>query len=87
MATLSATPSYAGIDENLAFDLVISNEATACTSFQPPMGKIAFGHATIAAFPPSGPGERPHADVSILPPKDDFVIFIIQVPDKPFGLA
>jgi hypothetical protein len=86
---LSATPSFANdFDDNFSFDLVVSppdvTGATACKSF---LTKKPFGHATIAAFPPSGPVERLHVEVFNLPPKNDFVIFVIQVPNKPFGMV
>jgi hypothetical protein len=89
MVALSATPSFANdFDDNFSFDLVVSppdvTGATACKSF---LTKKPFGHATIAAFPPSGPVERLHVEVFNLPGKNDFVIFVIQVPNAPFGLA
>ncbi|MGH6796365.1 MAG: hypothetical protein ACREDD_13400 [Methylocella sp.] len=84
MVALSATPSFA-IDnnDNFSFNLVVSSGAKACTN----LSKNAFGHATIAAFPPSGPFEKMHVELFNMPPNSDFVIFIIQVPNKPFGLA
>jgi len=83
MIALSATPSFAGFDENFSFDLVLSNGAKACTKLSPK----ASAHATIAAFPPSGPVEKMHVELFNMPPNGDFVIFIIQVPNKPFGLS
>ena len=85
MVALSATPSFASFDDNFSFDLVVSPPAAkACTSFAT---KKPFGRATIAAFPPGGPVERLHVEVFNLPPKNDFVIFVIQVPNAPFGMA
>jgi hypothetical protein len=86
MVALSATPSFAtDFDDNFSFDLVVNPVAAkVCTSFAK---NKPYGHATIAAFPPSGPVERLHVEVFNLPPKNDFVIFIIQVPNTPFGMA
>jgi hypothetical protein len=82
---LSATRSFAAFDENFSFDLVVSPPAAkACTSFAK---KKPYGRATIAAFPPSGPVEKLHVELFNLPPNNDFVIFVIQVPNAPFGMA
>jgi hypothetical protein len=84
MIALSATPSYAtDKDENFSFDLVVSSGAKACTKLSPK----AQAHATIAAFPPSGPVEKMHVELFNMPPNSDFVIFIIEKPDKPFGVG
>ncbi len=80
MIALSATPSFAAFDENFFFDLVVSKGASTCLP-------KAHGHATIAAFPPGGPVEKLHVELFGLPPKSDFVIFVIQVPKAPFGMA
>ncbi len=85
MVALSATPTFAAFDENFSFDLVVLPPAgKACTSFAK---KKPFGRATIAAFPPSGPVEKLHVELFNLPPNNDFVIFVIQVPNAPFGMA
>jgi hypothetical protein len=84
MVALSATPGFAtDFDDNFSFNLVVSKGAKACTK----LSKNAYGHATIAAFPPSGPVEKLHVELFNMPPNNDFVIFIIQVPNAPFGLA
>lgn len=44
----------------------------------------AVGRVTINSL---GPVESLHVEVSGLPPNTDFDLFVIQLPDKPFGLA
>lgn len=81
MAAFSATPGFAiDNDDNFYFSLAVSSGAKACLP-------KAQGHATIAAFPPGGPVEKLHVEISGLPPNNDFVIFVIQVPNKPFGMG
>lgn len=81
MVAFPLTPGFGhDFDDNFSFKLVVSKGASKCLP-------NAYGTATIAAFPPSGPVERLHVEVFNLPPKNDFVIFVIQVPNSPFGLA
>src|SRR5262249_50250260 len=44
----------------------------------------AHGRVTIH---PLGPIENMHVEMTGLPPNTDFDFFVIQVPDKPFGMS
>ena len=62
---------------NVAFPIVVSPGAAKCLS-------RAIGRVTIA---PRGAVENMHVEVGGLPANTDFDFFVIQVPNKPFGLS
>jgi hypothetical protein len=62
---------------NVIFPMVVSAGAKTCLP-------LAVGRVTIS---PLGPVENMHVEISHLPANTDFDVFVIQVPDKPFGLS
>ena len=75
LGTMASGEVYAS--NNFPFRMVPSAGVTTCLP-------KATGRVTIS---PLGPVENMHVEVSGLPPKTDFDFFVIQVPDKPFGLS
>jgi hypothetical protein len=71
---LSAHESHG---KRLKIDMVPSAVALSCLP-------MATAHVTVK---PEGPVERMTVKVSGLPPKTNFDFFVIQVPEKPFGLS
>jgi hypothetical protein len=63
--------------DNFFFPLVVSSGAASCLP-------NATGTATVTSL---GTVENLHVEVKGLPAKTDFDFFIIQVPNKPFGLS
>ncbi len=74
---LSAGASALATNNNLVFSMVRSASAAACLPH-------AAGRVTITS---AGTTEHLHAEFSGLPPTTDFDLFVIQVPNGPFGLA
>ena len=75
----------------LAATLVAGTAAASVTRFEFEMVPSAAtcqpdasGHVTVLSL---GPGELMDVDVSGLPPKTDFDLFVIQVPHGPFGVS
>jgi hypothetical protein len=75
---LGLSTSAYGADNNI-FPMVRSS--TAVTAGCLPNAK---GRVTIS---PLGPVENMHVEVTGLPPNTGFDLFVIQLPDKPFGLS
>lgn len=86
VAALASTPALAGDNENdndgddFAFPLIRSAGLAPFPSVAP----NAQGRVTIESV---GPVEIMKVKVWGLPPNTDFDFFVIQVPNKPFGLA
>jgi hypothetical protein len=72
-----ATPSVSDAADSTTFGLVVSGLAKACLP-------EASGRVTLNSL---GIGESMHVEVSGLPPKTDFDLFVIQSPNAPFGLS
>jgi hypothetical protein len=72
-ATLAAEPG----DPQLSFDMVASQGVQGCLP-------EASGRVTLRAL---GPVENMRVEVKGLPPDTEFDLFVIQVPDPPFGLS
>jgi hypothetical protein len=64
-------------DPQLSFDLVSSQGVQDCLP-------EASGRVTLRAL---GPVENMRVEVKGLPPDTEFDLFVIQVPDPPFGLS
>ncbi len=79
LALVVAMAKTAPASENLIFPMVRSS--TAVTAGCLP---YAAGRVTINAL---GQAESLHVEASGLPPNTDFDLFVIQLPNKPFGLA
>jgi hypothetical protein len=86
VAVLASTPALAGDNDNdgddLKFDLVLS-KGLPDTALKGPL-KNAHGRVKIESV---GPVEIMNVAVWGLPPNTDFDFFVIQVPNKPFGLS
>ena len=85
LATLASTPALAGDndrngDEFLKFDLI---RAKGLVNF-PTVAPNAHGRAKIESV---GPVEIMKVTVWGLPPNTEFDLFVIQVPNAPFGLS
>lgn len=76
-ALASISPGVAKATDNYAFYMIPSADALNCL----PKAKA---RVTIS---PLGPIENMHIEVTGLPPKTNFDLFNIQVPNKPFGLS
>jgi hypothetical protein len=72
-----ATPAISDAAENTSFGLVVSGGAKSCLP-------EATGTVTLNSL---GTVESMHVEVSGLPANTDFDVFVIQVPDAPFGLS
>src|SRR5262249_26602715 len=75
---LGATPKVAAATgDNISFKLAVSAGAAGCLP-------TARGVVTIHDV---GPVQSMHVEVAGLPPATEFATFLIQVPNKPFGLV
>src|ERR1700733_14899524 len=82
MSTMALLVTLAGpaiAQNNLIFNMVRSTAATTAGCLPNPRGRVT-AH-------PLGPGGDLHVEVPGLPANFDFDFFVIQVPDKPFGMA
>jgi hypothetical protein len=77
LAALAPVQAYAGPAKTRNFDLKVSPGASTCLP-------NASGHVIDHTF---GNVENLELEVRGLPPNTDFVLFNIQVPNAPFGLA
>jgi hypothetical protein len=78
LAVAAVPAAQAGAaSNNAAFPIVVSPGAAKCLP-------RAVGRVTIA---PRGAVENMHVEVGGLPANTDFDFFVIQVPNKPFGLS
>lgn len=68
----------AAAQNNFTFEMVPTGGVEACI-------KTATGSVTIS--PTFGLVEQMHVEVAGLPPNTDFDLFVIQVPNTPFGLS
>ncbi|MGC2224499.1 MAG: hypothetical protein WA624_20190 [Methylocella sp.] len=76
-AALAPIHAYAGPPKTIQFGLTVSPGAKTCLP-------NARGHVIDHTF---GNVENLEVIADGLPPNTDFILFIIQVPNKPFGLA
>lgn len=84
VAVLASTPAFAGDNDgdDLKFDLIPS-KGLPDAALKGPL-KNAHGRVKIESV---GPVEIMNVFVWGLPPNTDFDFFVIQVPNKPFGLS
>jgi hypothetical protein len=73
----SAHPAVAAVGDYIIFTMKVSPAAATCLP-------NAFGRVTVSNL---GSVENLHVEVSHLKPKTVFDLFIIQVPNAPFGLS
>ena len=74
---VSISPGMARAENNITFQMVRSATVQSCLP-------KANGRVTVSSL---GPVENMHVEVRNLPSKTKFDFFVIQVPDKPFGLS
>src|SRR5262249_17219382 len=74
---LSARPAAAAVGDLLIFQMKVSPGAATCLP-------NAFGRVTVSNL---GSVENLHVEVYHLRKKTDYDFFVIQVPNKPFGLS
>ncbi|HXY08123.1 MAG TPA: hypothetical protein VEI52_09755 [Terriglobales bacterium] len=79
MALLITLTGAAVAQDNFIFNMVRSTAAVTAGCLPNAKGRVTIH--------PVGPVEELHVEVSGLPPNVDFDFFVIQVPDKPFGMA
>jgi len=72
-------PAVAQDSDNFTFNMIRSTAATTAGCLPNAKGRVTVH--------PRGPVENLHVEVSGLPANVDFDFFVIQVPDKPFGMA
>ncbi len=83
VATLASTPALAGDDDEFKFNLV-RNTAFDIKGQAPTFAPNAHGRVKIESV---GSVEIMSVTVWGLPPNTDFDFFVIQAPQKPFGLS
>ncbi|HZQ23387.1 MAG TPA: hypothetical protein VFA89_11365 [Terriglobales bacterium] len=71
------TQAAAATNDSITFKLVVSSGAVSCLP-------SAQGRVTITDL---GPVQNMHVEIAGLPAKTEFTTFLIQVPNKPFGLV
>jgi hypothetical protein len=69
----------AGAQNSVVFSMVRSSTAVAAGCLPTAKGRVTIH--------PLGPVESMHVEVTGLPPHTGFDFFVIQVPDKPFGMS
>lgn len=79
VALLVTLAGAAAAQSNFTFNMVRSTAARTAGCIPNAQGRVTIH--------PLGPVENLHVEVSGLPPNVDFDFFVIQVPDKPFGMA
>jgi hypothetical protein len=79
MALLVTLAGPAVAQNNFVFTMVPSTAAVTAGCLPNAKGRVTIH--------PLGPVENLHVEVSGLPPNVDFDFFVIQAPDKPFGMA
>jgi hypothetical protein len=82
MSTIAVLVTLAGAaaaQDNLVFNMSRSSAAITAGCLTSARGRVTVH--------PLGVVENLHVEVSGLPPNVDFDFFVIQVPDKPFGMA
>jgi len=72
-------PVFAEDGKNFSFRLVPSPGVTSCLAY-----KLPYGQVTVNDL---GPVQNMHVEVFNLPGNAEFTLFVIQVPNTPFGLA
>jgi hypothetical protein len=77
-ASIAVQPVLAAAGDSISFRMVRSAGAASC------LAPNAFGSVTVSDL---GPVQNLHVEVFHLPPKTEFDFFVIQVPNKPFGLS
>jgi len=77
-ASIASQPVFAAAGDSISFRMVLSAGAASCLS------PGAYGLVTVSDL---GPVQNMHVEVFHLPPKTEFALFVIQVPNKPFGLS
>ena len=76
-ASIASQPVFAAAGDSISFPMVVSAGAASCLP-------SARGQVTVSDL---GPVQNMHVEVFHLPPKTEFDLFVIQVPNKPFGLS
>jgi hypothetical protein len=74
---ISSRPAAAAVGDLIVFRMQVSPGAATCLP-------DAFGRVTVSNL---GSVENLHVEVDHLRPKTDYDFFVIQVPNKPFGLS
>jgi hypothetical protein len=78
-ASIVSQPVFAAAGNNFRFRLVPSPGVTSCLADNLPYGQVTVNDL--------GPVQNLHVEVFNLPGNQEFTLFVIQVPNKPFGLA
>jgi len=78
-ASIVSQPVFAAAGDSISFNLVPSPGVKTCLAY-----KLPYGHVTISDL---GPVQNMHVEVFNLPGNAEFALFVIQVPNKPFGLS
>jgi hypothetical protein len=77
--SIVSQPVFGAAGNNFSFKLVPSAGVTSCLAY-----KLPYGQVTVNDL---GPVQNMHVEVFNLPGNAEFTLFVIQVPNKPFGLA
>ncbi len=75
---MASQSAFAAPGDILSFHMVVSAGAASC------IAPNAIAYVTIHDL---GPVQNMHIDVQNLPPNTEYDFFVIQVPNKPFGLS
>jgi hypothetical protein len=79
LASIASQPLFAAAGESFSFRLVPSEGVRSCLAYNLPYGTVTVNDL--------GPVQNMHVEVFNLPGNAEFTLFVIQVPNKPFGLA
>lgn len=78
-ASIVPQPAFAAAGDSFSFRMVPSAAAASCLAYNLPYGQV-----TISDL---GPVQNMHVEVFHMPAKTEFDLFVIQVPNTPFGLS
>jgi len=78
-ASLASQPVLAAAGDSISFPMVASPGVKTCLAHDLPYGQV-----TVSDL---GPVQNMHVEVFHLPSLAEFALFVIQVPNKPFGLS
>jgi len=76
-ASIASQPVFAAAGDSISFPMKVSAGAATCLPY-------ARGQVTVSDL---GPVQNMHVEVFKMPSKTEFALFVIQVPNKPFGLS
>jgi hypothetical protein len=77
--SIASQPVFAAAGDSISFRMVPSAAAATCLAYSLPSGQV-----TVSDL---GPVQNMHVEVFHMPKQTEFALFVIQVPNKPFGFS